>query len=80
MGLSFVLLAGLAFVLLIATGLTLPLGLVLFARLAFVVIEGNLTQGRWRTVPLMYRLGLGLHVLLASGFTLYGIGQLVGLV
>ena len=80
MGLSFVLLAGLAFVLLIATGLALPLGLVLFARLAFVAIEGNLTQGRWRTVPLMYRLGLGLHTLLASGFTLYGIGQIVGLV
>ena len=80
MGLTFIALAAVAFVLLFSRGWALPLGLVLFARLAFVAVEGHLTRGRWRTLPIMYRLGLGMHLLLASGFTLYGIGQLIGIV
>ncbi len=80
MGLFFLAAAGLAFVILIARGLALPLGLVLVARLAFVFVEGNFSQGRWRTIPLMYQLGLGMHTLLAAGFTLFGVGQLFGLV
>lgn len=80
MGLLFMALAAVAFVLLFTRGLALPLGLVLFARLAFVGAEGKLTAGRWRNLPLMVQMGLGVHLVLATGFTLVGVAQLAGLV
>lgn len=82
MGLFFAMAVILSFMLLFLRGWTLPLGLVLFSRLAFVGVEGRLigATGGWRTMPLMYQLGLGMHLLLATGLTLYGIGQVVGLV
>lgn len=72
----------LAFLLLFMRGWTLPLGLVFFSRLAFVGVEGRLmgATGGWRTLPVMYQLGLGMHLLLASALTLFGIAQIAGLV
>ena len=82
MGLAFIAAAVLAFLLLFLRGWALPLGLVLFSRLAFVGVEGRLlgATGGWRTLPLMYRLGLGMHLFLAAGFTVYGLAQIAGLV
>lgn len=80
MGVLFIALVAVAFVFLFMRGWTLPLGLVLFARLAFVSVEGELSGGRWRRLPLMVRLGLGVHLVLATGFTLVGLGQVLGLV
>ena len=82
MGLFFAAAVILSFMLLFLRGWTLPLGLVLFGRLAFVGVEGRLlgATGGWRSMPIMYQLGLGMHVLLATGLTLFGIGQLLGLV
>lgn len=82
MALAFGAAAVVSFLLLFLRGWTLPLGLVLFGRLAFVGVEARLlgATGGWRTLPLMYRLGLGMHVLLATGLTLYGLAQLAGLV
>ena len=80
MGVLFVALAAVAFVLLFMRGWALPLGLVLFARLAFVGVEGKLTRGRWKRLPLMVQLGLAMHLLLATAFTLAGVAQVVGLI
>lgn len=80
MGVLFIALAAVAFVLLFMRGWTLPLGLVLFGRLAFVAVEGHLGRGRWRGLPLMVRMGLVVHLVLASAFTLAGLGQVFGLV
>ena len=68
-----------AFAILFLRGLTLPLGLVLFARLDFVVVEGSLTRGRWRGLPVMIRVGLAIHIILATVLPIVGFAQLAGL-
>ena len=79
MAVLFLALASVAFALLFLKGWALPLGLVLLARLAFVAVEGDLKRMGPR-LPLMVRLALGFHTVLAVGFTLFGIGQLLGIV
>ena len=80
MGVTFLALAAVAFVLLFLRGWALPLGLVLFVRLAFVGMEGHLTRGRWKNLPLMVQMGLGVHLVLATAFTLAGLAQVAGLI
>ena len=79
MGVLFLAAASVAFALLFLRGWALPLGLVLMARLVFVAVEGDLKR-MGPKLPLMVRLALGFHTLLAVGFTLFGIGQLLGVV
>ena len=80
LGLAFLVAVILSLLVLFSRGWALPLGVVLFARLAFVSKEAHLlgAGGDWKRLPIMYQLGLAMHTLLALGLTLFGLAQLAG--
>ena len=80
LGLVFLMAVILSLLVLFSRGWTLPLGVVLLARLAFVSKEAHLlgAGGDWKRLPIMYQLGLAMHTLLALALTAFGVYQFVG--